>query len=568
MALYYYDVQTLRFISLLIVIIYHLGINRTGFIGVDIFFVISGFIMTYQYKKLNNYMLFVTSRIRRLFPSAYTILTFYYFLNINEFAYMEYKHCIFFTVNTYFNKMKSDYFHPSSNSIFLHYWSLSVEMKYYLFCPIILSIISFYKYILQSYRKLFIYFNLVSRLYEFNTGIFSYYSQISNSLYVCKLVLCFIILVISNYENNIFIIPITVLISNAYLISRVEYFRFYLLEYIGNISYIVYLIHYPLTIVYKKNLFIYILYLMILTIIFNYIDGLIQSYFRKKNSSFIYIIFILSIFLLLTVSKYMLYKNNRNSNQKNDYILREINIYNNYKCFVNNMNYKQSVIVIGDSHSLPLIGLIMNFCENRKIYLYYKYIHTQYLLDYDIKYLEDINTTFCLVLYTNYLDRRYHRNVDNYTDNTERYFIYLLKYTTKILFVLPTPVLYKRYDCSSQIQMKSISINTLITNYINFTKISDMKRVIMINITKHLCNISHCRVTFKNKCLYRDKHHINDKYFKLYIHYIIDISKSICNFKSYKSKEYDNFILYKNKIHGKWHLTIKNCKVYNIPVTF
>lgn len=589
MSLYFYDIQILRFISVVIVILYHLGVNKSGFIGVDTFFVISGFIMTYQYRKLNsNYMLFFTSRIRRLFPSAYTILTFFYTLNITPYTYMEYKYCIFFNINTYFNKMKNDYFHPSSSSIFLHYWSLAVEMKYYIFCPlfiisntfnIIILIYSIFKYILQSYKKTFIYFNLLTRLYEFNIGIFGFDSQVKNCSFIFKLLSCIMLLIVSIFvENNIFTIPLSVSISYIFLICRVEKFRFIFLEYIGNMSYIIYLIHYPLTIQYKYYLIKYFFYLILFSSIFNYVDGIIQIYFKNKGIYFILITFLISITTLLTVSKYMLkmklQKNTlmmkkRNINPKNDYIITNVNIYNDYKCFENNVYYRKSIIVIGDSHSFPLIGVVMNFCRNRNIYLYFKYIHTQFLLDYHTEYLEDIDTSFCLILYTNYIDKRYHNHTENYIGNTKKYFYYLLHYSTKILYFLPTPVLYDSYSCSRQIHMKRAKINKQVyTNYNDFSTITIMKNVIIINITKSLCNNSYCSVVYNNQCLYTDTHHLIYNYFELFIHNIIDISNSICIYDTNQNSTTNEYILYRNNIHRQWHFTERNCKLNLMPVPF
>ncbi|MDA7444216.1 acyltransferase family protein, partial [Candidatus Pelagibacter ubique] len=65
------EIDSLRAIAVLTVIFYHAEINffKGGFIGVDIFIVISGYVITKLFF-LNNYSLsnFIEKRIRRLFP--------------------------------------------------------------------------------------------------------------------------------------------------------------------------------------------------------------------------------------------------------------------------------------------------------------------------------------------------------------------------------------------------------------------------------------------------------------------------------------------------------------------
>ena len=61
------DVQVLRGISVLLVVLYHLGFSalNSGFLGVDVFFVISGFLMAILYDHKNK-VNFLTKRAARL----------------------------------------------------------------------------------------------------------------------------------------------------------------------------------------------------------------------------------------------------------------------------------------------------------------------------------------------------------------------------------------------------------------------------------------------------------------------------------------------------------------------
>ena len=71
------EIDGLRAIAVLTVILYHIEIivfeniiSKSGFIGVDIFIVISGFVITRLFfKKDFSYTIFIERRLRRLFPA-------------------------------------------------------------------------------------------------------------------------------------------------------------------------------------------------------------------------------------------------------------------------------------------------------------------------------------------------------------------------------------------------------------------------------------------------------------------------------------------------------------------
>lgn len=144
------DIDGLRAIAIILVILFHSGFNLFpgGFIGVDVFFVISGFLITSIIEKeitknTFSYKNFYLRRIRRILPvlvfimiiitiPAYLIL----FANNLE-AYSRTLIYTFLCTNNfhlYFNS--GDYFAENSDLIpFLHTWSLSVEEQFYFFLP-------------------------------------------------------------------------------------------------------------------------------------------------------------------------------------------------------------------------------------------------------------------------------------------------------------------------------------------------------------------------------------------------------------------------------------------------
>lgn len=148
------DIDGLRAIAVISVIIFHLNPDWLpgGFIGVDIFFVISGYLITsiiYSEMKDNTFSFqkFYMRRVKRILPVFFAVILTtlglgylimlpgsFYELNKSAFA------ALFFFSNIYFAKT-GGYFENPDNFPLLHTWSLSVEEQYYLIWPIILLIL-------------------------------------------------------------------------------------------------------------------------------------------------------------------------------------------------------------------------------------------------------------------------------------------------------------------------------------------------------------------------------------------------------------------------------------------
>ena len=153
------EIDGLRAISVFLIIIYHanLSINGIklfpgGFIGVDIFFVISGYLISsilLKEKKITgqiNLLNFYNRRARRLLPclSVVSITTiFFSILYIVPYVNLDTIKSIFsanfFVANFYFFFVGQVYGEPSSLlKPFLHTWSLGVEEQFYIIFPILL----------------------------------------------------------------------------------------------------------------------------------------------------------------------------------------------------------------------------------------------------------------------------------------------------------------------------------------------------------------------------------------------------------------------------------------------
>lgn len=145
----------LRAFAILIVIAYHFSFSWAGggFLGVDIFFVISGYLITSKVlsiqksKQSFKFKEFWTSRIRRLFPAAFIMIitTFIYVIlfkpNLLNNIIGDGISSIFYVSNWWFIFHKLSYFDSfGSPSPFKNLWSLSIEVQFYIIWPIIIII--------------------------------------------------------------------------------------------------------------------------------------------------------------------------------------------------------------------------------------------------------------------------------------------------------------------------------------------------------------------------------------------------------------------------------------------
>ena len=165
LILYRPDIDGLRTIAVGMVILFHIwpSMLTGGFVGVDIFFVISGFLITSIInKELTTgefgFRAFYTRRIKRILPVFYAMIfvssiAAYLILLPNDYsnyAKTTVSASVFFS-NLHFLRV-SNYFALGSGEIpLLHTWSLSVEEQYYLFWPLVLMCLT-----RQSVKRLWV----------------------------------------------------------------------------------------------------------------------------------------------------------------------------------------------------------------------------------------------------------------------------------------------------------------------------------------------------------------------------------------------------------------------------
>ena len=354
----------LRAVAIFGVIIYHAKIYFTsepflkgGFLGVDLFFVISGYLMTsiiYEQSKNNNFSFkkFILKRIRRIFPAILFIcivsLPFIYFHIMPKDLIEQIKSIlssIFFFSNFFYSYISQEYAAESSLlKPFIHTWSLSVEMQFYVILPLIIILVikkdlSLFKtfliliiifFICSLFSNIYFqdlnFYNSISRLWEFLFGGLVYLIQKknfkinqNNSFINSLIILSFftIIFYFIIFDTDLFfktwlLIPfvfcsgILIFFKENNLMNKL--FNLNLISYIGKISYSLYLTHFPIFAFsritdftkgnFEKKIYLGILIILVSIILYKFIETPFRNQ-KKINSKQFSIACIFGLFSIL-----------------------------------------------------------------------------------------------------------------------------------------------------------------------------------------------------------------------------------------------------------------------------
>ncbi len=184
------DIQALRALAITSVFAYHLWPThfKGGFIGVDIFFVISGFLITGQlWREVEatgrvKFSQFWARRARRLLPAsllviAVTIVVILIF--VPPLWYLgfvdEITGSVSYVQNWVLAGKATDYLQANTaDSPFLHFWSLSVEEQFYVFWPLILGLLLLLTRAKELVGKLSVKFAISAGLWLIFVGSLAY----------------------------------------------------------------------------------------------------------------------------------------------------------------------------------------------------------------------------------------------------------------------------------------------------------------------------------------------------------------------------------------------------------
>ena len=280
------DIPALRGFAVLAVLLYHLQIPlfKGGFLGVDIFFVISGFVITERLARgegsISTQLLdFYKRRAKRILPASLFVIAltavavriFLSPLSWHRFG-LDGIATTFFAGNLRFAVQGNDYLSQSmSPTPYLHYWSLGVEEQFYLIWPLL------FLFFFRSRKNLLLPFAFLATIFAFwytqRSPVDSFYQPFSRAWeFLAGIIVALLIpkrvgpsklLAISGWfaiSFSVFCIGsdlpvpgVTTLVpicgAVAVLSAQVKMPWEAILAKVGDYSFAIYLIHWPLVVV-------------------------------------------------------------------------------------------------------------------------------------------------------------------------------------------------------------------------------------------------------------------------------------------------------------------------------
>ena len=423
-----FDINGLRCLAVVMVVLFHFKVPyfNGGFAGVDIFFVISGFLMAKIYTKridsgISGVFSFYKDRFDRIYPALISV-TFicFVFIYITQMSFVtidffnEAKYALSFTSNIFY-QLNSGYFDVSSeNRWLLHTWSLSVEWQFYLIFPVITLLFCYFfkkKYLPILYLVIFFisifvclylyknnqnyaFYSVQSRAWEMMLGaIISLIPEPRSVLkkpfeYIGVGLISYSMIYIANsdsWPNASTLAPVigAALVIYSNIDNEKSILRNKAFQFIGNISYSLYLWHWPIA-AYLNNknehtTSIYLMMYIFISVLLAYLSYRYIERWSKKNTIKLacYSILLLLLMCLASYSEkskidtlysYKGYGVSRKADSQfgrlpNTCFLTSNNSsfseFNKEKCLPYNAN-GNNVLLIGDSHAADLSTALRN----------------------------------------------------------------------------------------------------------------------------------------------------------------------------------------------------------------
>lgn len=426
------DINGLRAIAVVSVVLFHFSLQgfEGGFVGVDIFFVISGFLMTgIIVKGLENknfsIVNFYIARARRIVP-ALALLCFvllivgWFLIAPDDYSKLarEADRALLFISNNYYYK-NSGYFDTESHErMLLHTWTLSVEWQFYIVYPLILValsklglkrlpyaicalfITSFSWSVYKSYvDPNYAFYLLPSRAWEMMLGGLAFYlsrtdflDKYKNNIFYLGLILILLAIFIYNPETRwpgvAALLPTlgTGLVifagkNNIFLSNIVA-------QKLGDWSYSIYLWHWPLVVALTLigiDEFTWLSIVLILLSVFlgwlsfSTIENPLRKYLSKKNN-WITLLVTLIVLAVILLPAEKIRKNKGYMERLSGDVYRILNAEHDRfagidKCHnERNKNYKECIygegqvgaIVMGDSHAMSFVAAAVEVYAERE----------------------------------------------------------------------------------------------------------------------------------------------------------------------------------------------------------
>ncbi len=424
------DLHFLRAFAVLIVVLFHLKIPlfKYGYLGVDIFFFISGYLISLiVHSKLSNKSFslreFYIKRVLRIVP-AYLLIILISIISF-IFVFSEYhfdklkesvNYSLFFVSNIYFF-FNSNYFDIGAYfKPLLHLWSLSTEFYFYLFYPLfylilfkylnskkilvirIIYILNLVFLLMLNLNDNFSFYFPILRTFEFLFGclVFLHLKEsfkISIDKYILLLFFIFSVLLF-DYDLSLKIITILILviiIHKNYIPSI--FYNNRIINFIGDISYSLYLVHWPIIVLFNylilrdflifEKLYLFLFSVFLSFIFYNCIEKKFNNLKKYKLKIFIIILF---FFIIVIINNFSSSQNEPNNSITKSLTnsLSEINIIDkscNLSIDVKNENNLidldelnkclidfPSILIFGDSHANDIFQALSFKLNNVSIF--------------------------------------------------------------------------------------------------------------------------------------------------------------------------------------------------------
>lgn len=432
------DVDVLRGLAVMLVVLYHLDLSlfRSGFIGVDIFFVLSGYLIGSIYSREQNAKNFYERRFRRIMPAMLVVL--FIFLCVAPILFLPFEvrtmtdsvlGTLLFVPNLVFWR-DNDYFSNLSFSPLLHYWSLGVELQYYLIFPLLFWCSRKFKYFFPLLALLSLagciviteissksaFFLLPTRLWEFFFGYFAYQlkdlnliskikgykfsSECSLLLLLSLIIMCMLPIPSDQFPGVYALIPVVVCFifivvginNERYLNSVVVR----IVRWLAKISFSIYLIHFPVIFIFKyapfseivemgalQKIMAIIITLFLASISYRYIESPMRNrnVLPLKYFLLIVVVMYISVISIIYILKANDYFGRLYGEQKYSIFramddrggwrcskLQKLQELNANSCYLKRVNHAEKTIyLVGDSHMDVLKGAFVDAADNRNI---------------------------------------------------------------------------------------------------------------------------------------------------------------------------------------------------------
>lgn len=554
--IYRKDIEGLRGVAVLLVLFYHFNKNFviSGYIGVDIFFLISGYVMKMVYfdkrKTLLSFIInFYSNRIKRIIPLSFFVLLFV-LINIKHFSQhnsvdiqLDVKYAMLGIANIRFYNKKINYIYQSQPpSVILHYWSLSIEQQYYIIFPFlpqkiifILFILLFsiiYSFIISYKMKELAYFMFNVRLWEFLCGTIvncmEKYICINMNIFSIVGMLLFFFFSFTFKSSDIYpsIYPLIPFIMLSPVIFNKCFNNFsanYLLStkivcYIGLLSYSIYLWHYTLlALLNYDNIIKYIFHISAISVIsYHFIENPLKS--AKKHRLLIVFLSILEGCILWRLSER---KINYNINTVPP--LFKSSYYNVYSkcikniikhCDIKIMRNQKWYLLIGDSHLIVWAPFLyqLAFINNSSLLFMWVGFNKRMKREYENirKELRNIRLySIDSIFLSNYYNRY---NIDIEL----QYFIlnatYNLKNITHNIFLIedvPALKFNPHYYVKNRIDNYQLNIYSNKCLYKVFHVIKETIKYRYLSFIDVICPNNICKLLDSNILMYVDSNHLS-----------------------------------------------------------